>query len=332
MNTRKISILGTGKYLPSKTVTSQEMDTMLNVPSGWVLRKSDVHTRHYAGTETASSMGAHAAHAALEAANLTFENIDCIISASGTTEQPLPCMASLIQRAMGQGTSGIPSFDINSTCLSFVVALDVISYMIEAGRYNKVLIVSSEIASVGLNYNNKESATLFGDGAAAVIVGRSNEHSSSAILSSGMETYGDGAHLSEIRGGGTKLHAKQYAVDNAEDYLFDMDGPEIFKMTYKKMPTFVDKLLAEADSRIEDMKIVIPHQGSAMAMKLISRKLGIPKDKLMYITPDHGNTIAASIPMGLHEAIVQSRIHRGDRIMLLGTSAGLSLGGMIIDY
>jgi 3-oxoacyl-[acyl-carrier-protein] synthase-3 len=312
------------------------MDQRLEVPPGWSLRVSDVHTRHFADGETASSMGAKAAHAALEAANLSFSDIDCLVSTSGTAEQAIPCTAALIQKAMGYGQSGTPAFDVNSTCLSFVVGMDVISYMIAAGRYRKVLLVATEIASIGLNWRHKESAALFGDGAAAIVLGGSDDVSSPgirpSILSSAMETYGDGAHLSEIRGGGSALHAKAYNAENAERFLFSMDGPEIFKLTSRKMPAFVNKLLMHAGSTLEEVKLVIPHQGSAMAMRLISRKLGIADEQLMYITPNHGNTIAASIPMGLHEAVVQGRIARGDRILLLGTSAGLSIGGMLLDY
>lgn len=255
-----------------------------------------------------------------------------MVCTSGTFEQPIPATATLIQREMGYGLSGVPSFDINSTCLSFVTGLDVISYMIAAGRYEKVLLVSTEIASKGLNWDHKESAALFGDGAAAVVVGSAEEGSNSKIVCSLMETYGEGAHLSEIRGGGTKMHASEFSEQTEKEFLFDMDGLGIYRLTSKLMPDFVDRLLKLAGIQMKDIQLVVPHQGSAMAVRLLSRKLGISKKQLMYITSDHGNTIAASIPMGLHEAIRQHRIKRGDRILLLGTSAGMSLGGIVLDY
>ncbi|MEK8131382.1 beta-ketoacyl-ACP synthase III [Paenibacillus filicis] len=332
MQRREVKIVGTGKYLPAVRVTAQEMDRRLGVPDGWVLKKSDVAVRYFAGTEKASEMGARAAEAALCSAGLTFTDIDCLVCASGTMEQPIPCTAALIQKAMGQGRSGVPALDINTTCLSFVAALDMVSYMVAAGRYRRVLIVSSEIASKGLNWHQKESTALFGDGAAAVVMERVSAGESSCILQAAMETYGDGAAFSEIRGGGSALPASLYEPSEEEHYAFDMNGAGIFRMASQLLPSFLDRLLAAANMSIGDFKLVIPHQGSAMAMRLLSRKLKISDEQLMYITPDHGNTIAASIPMGLHEAVKQGRIERGDSVLLLGTSAGLSLGGLAFVY
>ncbi|WP_159881173.1 beta-ketoacyl-ACP synthase III [Paenibacillus puerhi] len=332
MQRREVKIVGTGKYLPATQVTAQEMDQRLGVPDGWVLKKSDVKVRYFAGDEKASDMGARAAEQALAAAGLEFADIDCLVCASGTMEQPIPCTAALIQRAMGQGGSGVPALDINTTCLSFVAALDMVSYMVAAGRYRRVLIVSAEIASKGLNWHQKESTALFGDGAAAAVIERSQPGEPSGILYASMETYGDGASLSEIRGGGSALPASLYEPDQAGEFSFDMNGSGIFRMASQRLPSFLERLLTATELKISDFKLVIPHQGSAMAMRLLGRKLGISEEQMMYITPDHGNTIAASIPMGLHEAVRQGRIERGDHVLLLGTSAGLSLGGLAFVY
>jgi len=329
---RKVKILGTGKYLPKRVVTAPEMDKMLSVNSGWTVRKSDVNVRHFIDGETASEMGALAVAAALKNAGLRMSDIDCLVCTSGTMEQPLPSTASLIQRELGWGDSGIPAFDMNSTCLSFVTGLDVMSYLVHAGRYRRIVLVSTEIASVGLNWHDKESSALFGDGAAAVVLGQSDENDSAAILHADMVTYGNGVHLSEIRGGGSRQHARSYSARTEEDYLFHMEGHAIFRMASKLLPAFTSKLLSQANCHMEDIDLVIPHQGSAMAMRLLSKKLDIPQERLMYITPDHGNTIAASIPMGIHEAVTQSRMQRGDRVLLLGTAAGLSLGGVVLVY
>ncbi|TXK81875.1 beta-ketoacyl-ACP synthase III [Paenibacillus sp. N3.4] len=332
MSTRKVRIIGSGKYLPKRNISAKEMSDKLQVSEGWVLKKTSVETRYFVEEETASYMGARAAHAALISAGLAFGDIDCLVSTSGTMQQPIPCTAALIQREMGFEHSGIPSFDINSTCLSFVAGLDVMSYMVDAGRYRRVLLVASEIASKGLNWQQKESAALFGDGAVAVIIERTEAGGSSCIVHAKMETYSSGAHYSEIRGGGTALPARLYSSEQDEDYSFDMNGEAIFRMASRLLPDFLSDLLRTAGTQMKDCKLVIPHQGSAMAMRLLRRKLGIAEEQMMNITPDHGNTIAASIPMGLHEAIRQMRIERGDRILLLGTSAGFSMGGVIFDY
>lgn len=176
MQLRHVRIKGTGKYLPERTVSDAELDDILGTPPGWVNRITGVGTRRYAGPEeTASFMGARAAEAALADAGLRFEDIDCLVCTSGTKEQPLPSTAVFIQQAMGQADSGVPAFDVDATCLSFLVGLDLMSYMVDAGRYKNVLLVATEIASVGLNWQDKESSALFGDGAAAVVIGPSGE-------------------------------------------------------------------------------------------------------------------------------------------------------------
>ncbi|HLO02266.1 MAG TPA: beta-ketoacyl-ACP synthase III [Symbiobacteriaceae bacterium] len=329
---QNVKLLGTGTYLPKRLVTAAEIDQRIQAPSGWTMKKAGVAVRHFVQDETASQMGALAAAQALQNAGLKATEIDCIVAAASVGEQPIPCSAALLQEAMGLADSGIPCFDINSTCLSFLVALDLVSHLVTAGRYRRVLIVSSEIASVGLDWSDKESAALFGDGAAAVVIGPSAPGESSRILGARLETYSRGAHLSEIRGGGTRVHPRIHSPATAREFLFSMDGTAIFKLASRLMPDFLGALLEPIGCTVRDLKLVIPHQASAMAMRLLQRKLGVTDAQLMNIVANHGNTIAASIPMGLHEAIVQGRLQRGDRALLIGTSAGLSLGGLVLDY
>lgn len=331
MQNRSIKILGMGKYLPNKIVTANDIDKKLNLPDGWTFKKSGVEVRHFVENETASEMGSYAIKEALKDANLTLHDIDLILCTSGTMEQAIPCTASLIQEKLGMLESGIPAFDINSTCLSFIVGLDTISYLIEAGRYKNVVIVTTEISSVGLNWDHKESCTLFGDGAVAVIITKNNEKNSK-IISSRMETYSAGAHMSEIRGGGTKIHSREFSEKTKNDFLFEMDGQAIYKMSSKLIGGFLDRLFENTGLTINDMDIVIPHQASAMAMRLIRKKLNIEEHKFISIIHNHGNIIAASIPMALYESVKQGKLNRGDRCLLLGTSAGLSIGGLIIEY
>ncbi len=330
MQIRKVKISGTGKYLPTQQITAEEMDEKLSVKKGWVEKKTGVHIRHFVQDETASQMGAAAGKEAMTSAGLTYADIDCIVCTSGTAEQAIPCTAALIQKELGADYSGIPCFDINSTCLSFLTGFDVMSTLVAAGTYKHVLLVASEIASVGLDWAHKESAGLFGDGAAAVIISRSESTESARIICSAMKTYSQGADLSQIRGGGTKIHPRH--TTEIAPYLFEMDGRAIYKMTSKLLPKFVDDLLSSASLNMPDFDTVITHQASAMAMRLMARKLGITNDQLVNILPAYGNMIAASIPLALHEAIVQEKIKRGDHVLFLGTSAGLSLGGMIIEY
>ncbi len=332
MEARHVKITGTGRYLPGVGISAAEIDDRLGTEPGWVMRKTSVANRHFVGSETASQMGAEAAREALERAGLAFADMDCLVCASGTMEQPIPCTAALIQRALGEEESGVPCFDINATCLSFVTALDTLSYLVDAGRYRRMLIVSSEIASKGLNWSDKESAALFGDGAAAAVVERSAAGEPSRILHARMTTHSAGARHSEIRGGGSGLPSASYSSAAAADYLFSMDGEGIFRQASRLLPAFMQELLGGAGLSMADFKLVVPHQGSVMAMRLLQRKLGISEEQMLYIAPHYGNVIAASIPLGLDRAVREGRLERGDNVLLVGTSAGLSLGGIALVY
>jgi 3-oxoacyl-[acyl-carrier-protein] synthase-3 len=327
---RNIKIKGIGIYLPKRLVKAEDIDQLFSTKSGWSERKSGVKQRYFVEDETASYMGAEAAKKAVQDAGLNLSEIDCLISGSGTMEQAIPCNAALLQEQLGLQYSGIPAFDINSTCLSFVTALDMISYAIVCGRYKNVLLISSEISSAGLNWDQDESSILFGDGAVAVVLSKATD--GSGILCSHMETYSAGAHLSEIRGGGTKIHPREYNEQTKGDFLFDMDGRAIFKLSFKLLPQFIETLFSTTNLTMEDIDMVIPHQASASAMKIIRKKLGVDDSRFMNIIENYGNMIAASIPMALFEAVQQGIVQRGDKVLLLGTSAGLSLGGIVLEY
>jgi 3-oxoacyl-[acyl-carrier-protein] synthase-3 len=246
----------------------------------------------------------------------------------------IPSNAALLQRHLGLESSGIPCFDINSTCLSFVTALDVVSHLIQAGAYQNVLVVSSELGSPGLTWKDHEVISLFGDGAAAAVVSANKVggEKASALLGSHMETYGEGANFCEIRGGGTGLFSTRYTTETREDFLFHMSGPKMFKLALKMLPQFMDRLIEKACVCMDDISLVIPHQASGSALALIQRKLDLPDERFFNVLERNGNMIAASIPSALHQAVAQGRVKRGDTVMLVGTSAGLSIGGVVLTY
>lgn len=328
---RPIKILAIGKYIPPTVVIDNDLEHKLNLPFGWIEKKTGVCRRHYAIGESQSEMAAKAICNALHCANMTIEDIDCLIGANGAMEQAIPSNAALTKKALGIKTD-IPAFDINSTCLSFVVAMDVVSYMVAAGQYRRVAIFASDIASNALNWEHKESCVLFGDGAAAVIIEREDCPKGSKILASKLATYIEGVHWAEVKGGGTKLHAREYQEANKKDYLFHMEGEKMFRLSMKYIPDFFTGLLKSANCEMEDIAMLIPHQASLTAMKLIQRKLNIPDERFMVTIQEYGNTIASSIPLALCDAISEGRVKRGDRIILFGTSAGLSIGGMVLEY
>jgi 3-oxoacyl-[acyl-carrier-protein] synthase III len=329
---RSISILGTGHALPHQEVLSSALDIKFKYPSGHFESKSGVRKRYFAElSDTAASLGAKAAMRALQSAQLSLMDIDCLVAASATMDQGMPSNAALIHHELGLSNSGIPAFDVNASCLGFLVALDTISWAIAAGRYRRVLIVASDIASCGLNWDSIESSAIFGDGAAAAVVGLS-EGSGSKILSADLQTYSAGVSYCNIPAGGTRYHPSRINEPFIPLTTFRMNGKAVFKLASEHLPDFLEKLLACAGIRQEDLDWIVPHQASHLALSHITKRLGFIKEKVINIFPEHGNQVAASLPTTLDIAIKDGRIRRGQHILLLGTGAGLSIGGVVLEY
>ncbi len=258
--------------------------------------------------------------------------LDAIVSTCSVMQQAIPCNAVLIQRELGLGDSGIAAFDVNATCLSFVTALELVAAMIAVGRYRHVLIVASEMPSAGLNPADPVTAGLFGDGAAAAVVGRTPAGESSALLAGALETYGNDAELCQLRAGGTAFpYAGFHDADRAAGY-FEMDGPGLYRRVARRLPGFFDALLTQAGLDRSDLACVIPHQASGKGLKHVDRTLRLAPGQLVRIIETCGNQVAASIPHALHRAIRSGALVRGQATALLGTGAGLSFGGAILRY
>lgn len=327
----RVKIAGMGKFLPERVVKSEEIEQKMGLEAGWALTNSGVRERHFVTTETCSFMGARALEKALEAANMTYDDLDAIVGASGSFDHPIPYNACLIQREMGQEDSGTPCWDVDSTCLSFVTAIDVVSYLIQAGKYKNVAIVTSEISSKSINYQKRESATLLGDGAAAAILTRATEEEGAGVIAAEMETYSKGAYHTSVLGGGNAIHPND---ENAkpEDFTFNMKGRAILEMSFEKIPSFFSKLMKSAQLSPKQLDLFVPHQASKMGLEMAKQGLGLSDKQFVTNLETHGNCIAASIPMALHDAIAEGRVKRGDKVCLIGTAAGLSLGGVVLVY
>ncbi|MCI2261548.1 3-oxoacyl-[acyl-carrier-protein] synthase III C-terminal domain-containing protein [Xanthomonas indica] len=328
-----LRLLGTGEYLPAQQVPAETFDRRWGKPAGWTLRHTGVATRHYAGAdEPATLMGERAARAALEAAQLQAHEVDCVISACSLMEQAIPCSAALLHARLGLQGSGIPAFDINATCLSFIAALDLAAGAIAAGRYRRVLIVSSEIASVGLNPDDADTAPLFGDGAAAVVLGADTGDSGSQLLTARLETYSEGIDHCRVRAGGTRLRLDHGVEALRAGSQFEMNGRATYRLAAAKLPGFLQRLLAQAGVELAQLRRIVPHQASAKALRHLRVALGLAPDALIEVIGHRGNQMAASIPGALHQAIASGRIVRGDLIGLVGSGAGLAFGGAVLRY
>ncbi|MBI9101649.1 MAG: hypothetical protein JEY99_04500 [Spirochaetales bacterium] len=282
--------------------------------------RMDKHQSHFTMSKTAIDQ-------ALEKCSLTIEDMDLIVFASAIGYQPIPCSAALISREYGT-RKPIPCMDINTTCTSFISALDTVSYLIDADRYKRVLILTAETASLGINPKQKESFELFSDAAAAFIIEKATERAS-GVLYGLQQTWVEGAHDTEIRGGLSSMHARHYNEETEDDYLFDMKGPKVLRLVAKKVPDFITLLEKESGYSLKDIDMIIPHQASR-ALPLVMAKLGVPEEGYMNYVQEYGNMIAASVPYMLALALDEGLVKEGSKVLLFGTAAGLTISGLIL--
>ena len=325
-----LKIIGLGRYLPKRVVTNSEVEALCGLSAGWVERRNGVRERRWVTDETSSFMSAEAAREALDEAKLKPNQLDLIINASGTGEQAIPDTGALIQRQLGLGKSGIPAMTVHSTCLSFIAGMDVASNFINSGRYKNILIASADVASCGINPKEPESATLVGDAAAAVVVTRPEYGDNSMIHHAHFKTYGEGAYLTAIMGGGSARHPR-FANHDPEDDLFHMDGPAVLRMVRGIAPEFLEELYPGLSKSILDIDAVVPHQASKVGLMMLER-FGWSRSKIISTLETLGNCVAASIPATLYQGVVDGNIQRGQKVLLVGTGAGVSIGGMVMTY
>ena len=254
---------------------------------------------------------------------------DLIINASGVPKQTIPDTSTFFQKELG--FDGVPSFSIHCTCLSFIAALHTASSLIQSKSYKRILIISSDRGTVGRNFKEPESASLLGDGAAAVLVEPSDIKDRSQFLYHTMNTWPSGTELTEVRGGGTRRHPLDPNTSR-NDNLFSMDGPAVYKIARKEVYRMLLKTLKETGLKRESIDWVVPHQASKKAVEAYSTVGGFKKEKVLETVSRFGNCVAASVPMTLVMAIKNDQIKRNDLVMLIGTGAGLSAACSIFRY
>ncbi len=319
----RVKIVSTARYLPPRIETSVELAKHIGVSVDWIYKHTGVHQRHVS-EEGMAQMGARAGRAALGDG----PRPDLIINASGVPQQVLPDSSVYIQDAMG--FEGIPSFSVHATCLSFPVALHNASALIHAGAFRRILVVSSELGTRGRNFKEPESASLFADGAAAVVVEPTPEGEASEVLAFEMSTWPKGADLTEVRGGGTRNHPHD-PTTRPEHNLFHMDGPGVYRMALRRIPLILGRIYKRANITVNDVKLLILHQASGPAVDAAAR-FGFRPENVIKRVHEEGNCVAASIPMVLAHAHREGRLQRGDLVLLFGTGAGLSVAGLLLRW
>lgn len=328
-------LAGFGAALPARSLASAEIDHRLGKPKGWLEAACGVVSRPVAGEgETQEKLGVDAARAALRDAGLALDDIGLLLFGASVGRQPIPATAALIKRELGAAHLPFPAYDVNATCLSALVALDIAALQLAAGRAKHVLVVTSEIATRALPWQDApETAGLFGDGAAALILSAEGQGGNPGARFGGfhMETYAKGYDACTLAAGGTGIdyHAEPEAF--ARNAYFRMDGKALYRITAAALPGFLDRLLARSGLERGDIDLVVPHQASPHALTHIIRRGGFGPDTVFDRVRTIGNQVSASIPVALSLARDEGRVRPGMRILLVGTSAGVSLAGAVLE-
>ena len=325
------AILGTGAAQGDRAVASIELDRRHGLPEGTTERACGVRTRRYCDASDQISLAGRAARAALEDAEVGLGELDAILHAAAVPWQAIPSTAPLVQRALGIPDGAVAAFDVNASCLGFIAALHHARAAIAGGIWRRVLIVSSERASRGLDWRVPGTAGLFGDGAGAAVVGAASHAANGpVVMSVRLETHPSAYDASALVAGGTRLDHDAEPDAFELGRRFAMDGPALFALTRRHFARFVAETLEPMGWTLADVDCVVPHQASPLALRHMARALGLSGGRLVDISADHGNQIAASLPIALDTARRRGMAGPGAKVLMLGTAAGVSFGAAAI--
>ncbi len=324
--TRFARITGTGSCLPPNRLTNADMVNMLaqrgvETSDDWIVERTGIRARHFAADGVfASDLAAVACREAMAAAGVLPADIDLIIVATSTPDMVFPSTAALLQHKLG--IAGCPVFDVQAVCSGFIYALTVADALIQSGTAHKALVVGSEVFSRILDFNDRTTCVLFGDGAGAVVLEESDQP---GILAT--DIHADGKHSGILCVPG---HVSGGSI--LGDPLLKMDGQAVFKLAVGVLEDTARAVLTKAGKTAEDVDWLIPHQANIRIMQSTARKLKLPMDKVVVTVDQHGNTSAASIPLALDHAVRQGQVKKGDTLMLEGVGGGFTWGAVLLDF
>ena len=318
-------IVGVGKYLPSRVLTNAELESMVDTSDEWIVDRTGIRERRIAADEeSAATMGAEAARMALQTAGLQPDQIDLIICATCTPDGMFPASASLIQDALGAPNAA--AFDVNAACTGFLAAFATGAQFVNAGVYERVLVVGSEVYSRIIDWTDRSTCILFGDGAGAVILESGETGGAKSFV---LKSDGSGANLLYVRGPATSPASSALA---GESFCIVMDGREVFKFAVRAMEDVTREAAEKAGIRVEDIDYLVPHQANLRIMTSFSRALGLGPERMISNVARYGNTSSASIPVALCEAWEEGRLKPGDRLVLVAVGGGLSWGASVVEW
>lgn len=316
-------ILGTGSYLPEKILTNVDLEKMVDTTNEWIIERTGIQRRHIAAQhESALTMAEQAAQVAMNAAGMKSHDIDMIIIATTTPERMFPSTACLLQEKLG--IAGCPAFDLNSAaCAGFVYGISIADQFIRSGTVKNALVIGSEVMSKIVDWNDRNTCVLFGDGAGAVVLGASSEP---GILSTHL--HADGTHKDVL----TLPISIGKPMDVEQELFIKMTGNQLFKLAVNILADLFDETLKA--NGIDKSKIdwLVPHQANIRIIQAMAKSLDLPLDRVTITLPDQGNTSSASIPLALDKAIRDGRIQRGELLLLEAFGGGLTWGSALVKY
>jgi 3-oxoacyl-[acyl-carrier-protein] synthase III len=323
-------ILGTGAYAPSRVLTNEELSKTVDTSDEWIRTRTGIRERRIAGPEeNTSDMAVEAALVALKDAGLTKSDIDLLIVATITPDYPMPAAACVIQQKLGLRTN-VACFDLNAACSGFVYALDTGCAMLSSGRYRHALVIGVEKLSAIVDWQDRTTCVLFGDGAGAAVIGLS-DRPDIGLLGTKLGAYGESVDLLWVTHGGSSRPTTAESIA-ARDHCIKMKGKEVFKLAVRAMDEAARDILEQHKVTADQIALVIPHQANLRIIESISQYLELPMDRFFVNVDRYGNTSAASIPIALDEARRSGRIKPGDLTLLVAFGAGLTYASALIRW
>ena len=317
-------IIGTGGYLPEKVVTNADLEKIVDTTDEWITSRTGIKKRHLVVEgETTCDLAEKAALNAIEAAGILKEDIDLIIVATTTPDRVFPSTACLLQDRLD--IHGCTAFDVQAVCTGFVYALGIADKFIKSGTHKTALVIGAETLSRILNWDDRTTCVLFGDGAGAVVLQASEEP---GILSTHLHADGKYKDLLTVPAG---VSENPVLFQSGEAYI-EMKGNEVFKMAVNTLGRIVDETLAANNMQKSDIDWLVPHQANTRIINATAKKLGMSMDNVVVTVHEHGNTSAASVPLALNEAVRDGRIKRGETILLEAFGGGFTWGSALIKY
>lgn len=326
--TRYAHVIGWGSYIPPKVLTNEDLAKKVDTSDGWIQERTGIQERHVVSPKESTAMLAlYAAREAIETADINPADIELVIVATATPEYPFPATACLVQDALGAEHAG--AFDLEAGCSGFVYALSSAAAMIRGGAYNTVLVVGAETLSRVVDWSDRATCVLFGDGAGAVVLRGSDEPG--GVMASILGADGSGGELLMIPGGGSKHPADAESVTSGMHYM-KMNGREVYRFATKVMASAARQVVEKAGWELDDVNLFLPHQANLRIIDSAAKSLKIPRERVFVNVERFGNTSAASIPIALCEALDCGRIKAGDKLLMVGFGAGLTWASCALQW